>query len=497
VSHRADPKLVGLKIGDEALRLAIAAEGVVQCHSGVLPAGAVRNGEVVDAGAVVEVVRRLLAACAVRPRYACLVCAGRRTICRAEALRNGEAAAAKAACADRMRRYLIFGSQPTTVSHHVQRGTTLEGGDTWLLSAAAPAAQVEGHVDVARRCGLTVLRVEPSTAALARALRSGDEALPPTLVVNAHNGACEVAAVRDDGLIYCQHLPLDIEALASDGDALCHSFEQLVDFHYRHARGREPIERVLWCGDPRLEPVRVRAAGQGFSGEWIDPARFPGVRRLEGDGLDDPAVRAAMAPAIAAALYEPDRLGQHDELNLLPPAPKKRHPWLASPWLIVPAVLTLLLTSGLVGWDAMVRRRAARLTELVNHPTAEMLECSRLLRRESELKEHQADATELLAAVPSSAGPEFLAELPRRLAEELWLERVELGGEGVCSIEGVAYAEQGVFAFADLLRGSPQVAAVRMGEMGSERDRGLILTRFQIEATLASTEGTANTEEKR
>jgi len=459
VSHRADPKLVGLKIGDEALRLAIAAEGVVQCHSGVLPAGAVRNGEVVDAGAVVEVVRRLLAACAVRPRYACLVCAGRRTICRAEALRNGEAAAAKAACADRMRRYLIFGSQPTTVSHHVQRGTTLEGGDTWLLSAAAPAAQVEGHVDVARRCGLTVLRVEPSTAALARALRSGDEALPPTLVVNAHNGACEVAAVRDDGLIYCQHLPLDIEALASDGDALCHSFEQLVD--------------------------------------WIDPARFPGVRRLEGDGLDDPAVRAAMAPAIAAALYEPDRLGQHDELNLLPPAPKKRHPWLASPWLIVPAVLTLLLTSGLVGWDAMVRRRAARLTELVNHPTAEMLECSRLLRRESELKEHQADATELLAAVPSSAGPEFLAELPRRLAEELWLERVELGGEGVCSIEGVAYAEQGVFAFADLLRGSPQVATVRMGEMGSERDRGLILTRFQIEATLASTEGTANTEEKR
>jgi len=214
VSRRADPKLVGLKIGDEAVRLAIAAEGVVRCHSRALPAGAVRNGEVVDPGAVVEVVRRLLAACGARPRYAALVCAGRRTVCRAEALRSGEVAAAKAACADRMRRYLIFGSQPTTVSHCVQRGTALEGGDTWLLSAAAPVAQVEGHADVARRCGLTVLRVEPSTAALARVLRSGDEAVPPTLVVNAHCGACEIAAVRDDGLIYCQHLPLDIEALA-------------------------------------------------------------------------------------------------------------------------------------------------------------------------------------------------------------------------------------------------------------------------------------------
>ena len=495
--RRVDPKLVGLKIGDEAVRLAIAAEGVVQCRSGVLPAGAVRNGEVVDSGAVVEVVRRLLAACGARPRYAALVCAGRRTVCRAEALRSGEVAAAKAACADRMRRYLIFGSQPTTVSHCVQRGTALEGGDTWLLSAAAPVAQVEGHADVARRCGLTVLRVEPSTAALARVLRSGDEAVPPTLVVNAHCGACEIAAVRDDGLIYCQHLPLDIEALASDGDALCHSFEQLVDFHYRHACGRQPIEQVLWCGDPRLEPVRARAAGQGFSGEWIDPARFPGVRRLEGDGLDDPAVRAAMAPAVAAALHEPDGLGQRGELNLLPPAPRKRHPWLASPWLIVPAVLTLLLTSGLVGWDAMVRRRAARLAELVNHPTAEMLECSRLLRRESELKERLADATALLAAVPRGAGAEFLAELPRRLTDELWLGRVELGGEGVCSIEGVARSEQAVFAFTDLLRVSPQVTAVRMGEMGSERDRGLILTRFQLEATLASAEGTASIGEKR
>jgi len=497
VSRRADHKLVGLKVGDEAVRLAIAAEGVVQCHSGVLPAGAVRNGEVVDPGAVVEVIRSLLAACSARPRYACLVCAGRRTICRAEALRSGEVAAAKAACADRMRRYLIFGSQPTTVSHRVQRGTALGGGDTWLLSAAAPRAQTQGHVDVARRCGLTVLRVEPSMAAVARVLRSGDEAMPPTLVVNAHNGACEVAAVRDDGLIYCQHLPLDIEALAGDCDALCHSFEQLVDFHYRHARGREPIERVLWCGDPRLEPVRVRAAGQGFSGEWIDPARFPGVRRLEGDGVDAPPALAAMAPAIAAALYDPDRLGQRDELNLLPPAPRKRHPWLASPWFIVPAVLTLLLTGGLVGWDFTVRRRAARLAELVNRPTAEMLACSSLLRRESELKEYQAEATTLLAAVPCSAGPEFLAELPHRLTGELWLERVELSGEGACSIEGVAHAEQAVFAFADLLRDSPQVTAVRMGEMGGKRDRGLILTRFQLEATLASAEGTTDTEEKR
>ena len=218
--------------------------------------------------------------------------------------------------------------------------------------------------------------------------------------------------------------------------------------------------------------------------EWLDPAALACVEPVKGDGVAAPAERALMAPAVAAALAEADDPTHPGSLDLLPPPDRKRRFPLLSPSVVVPALLTLFLTAGLGTWDWLVRRQAARLTYVVSHPTAAMLECSRLQARESQLRERCRNATLLLQSAPRRASMAFVAELPRRLPKEVWLERLDIGADGACVIEGMAHAEDPVFSFADSLRSSPYVASVQMGGTGNEREGGVILTRFRLNLAL-------------
>jgi len=481
--------LVGLEIDDAEVRLAVAAPNGAGYHvrafCRALPAGAVESGYVVDEERVVEALRGLLTASGTRPRRAALVLSGRQTICRVEPLADPQDSTAISACEERMRRYVIFGGQPTTMGHLLQAGG--EGprgeGPTRLLSAAALRHTVLRQAAVARRCGLTVVRAEPSMAVLARAILGGKEPGKPRFLMTAGRSGCEIGVVRQDGLIFCQRLGTERQTLPANAGALTSTLELLEDYHLRHAGGREPIEELLWCGTAEgMETLFDRLAAAGVVTTWLDPGALPGVAQFECDGVDGPSQRSTLAPVVAEALAG---AAEQAHLNLLPlPEKKSGHGFLA-PWLVVPVLLTVLAAGGLAVWDKLVRDRAARFTEVVNHPTPQMVECARLQQLESALKQRQADAALLLSSVPRWLAPAFLDELACRLPEEVWLDRLEIKRTGQCVLEGMAQVEDAVYALADSLRLSPTVESVRMGGTGTDREAGLFLTRFRVEAALA------------
>ena len=480
----------GLEISDGGIRLAVdraADHGhVVHSHRCALPEGAVVSDEIQDIDAVAEALRGLLGTLDATVRRVNLVLGGRRTVCRVEPLTGDDPQRAWAACQERVRRYVVLGGETPAMGRAILPAAPGHDHPGHLISAAAPRSLVARHIDVARRCGLAVGRAEPTVVALARLLLAADGPQPPRFLLFAERTGCEVAILRGEGLVFCYRVPVPQGPDAAEGGWLLAALDRLQDYNLRHDNAQEPIHELVCCGaadglSQALDPL----PGLGIRVAWLDPATFPSVVRLEGGGLDEPLERSAMAPAVASALVDVVGPGVLSGLNLLPPPARKRRSGLLSSCIVVPALITLLATAGLMVWDSFVRREANTLTYLVNHPTPEMIETSRLQRREGLLRQRVAESTLLLESVRHRPVPQILTGLPRAMPSEAWLTRLDITGEGECIIQGKAHADDAVFAFAAALRRDPHVQEVSIGRTGSEREGGLICTRFRLDAALA------------
>ncbi|MFP4057495.1 MAG: hypothetical protein ACLF0G_11565 [Candidatus Brocadiia bacterium] len=488
-------ELLGIEIDDREVRLAVAAPAesgyALRAHCRPLPAGAVEEDTVVDRDAAADAIRQVLSDSGARVRRATLVLGGPRVVCRVEPVRERDDPSVATDCEDRMRRYVVFGGQPTVVAHTLEDGGPAEEETSRLLSAAALRGLVASQVGVAKRAGVTVVRAEPRMSLLARVLLRGGEAGQPRFLLVADHDGCEVGLLRGDGLIFCTGLATTAQALCSDGQELVASLEQLEDYHLRHARGQEAVEELVWCGSCG-EPQELfeRLAEVGVRPRRVDPASFAGVGSFQAEVEEGrEAEPCALAPVAAAALADAGLPGPIGPVDLLPAPRKPRRRCALPPWAMVPAIVTFLAMGTLVGWDWAVRRKVQRLTHRLNHPTERMLECSRLQRRHDELKRRSANARRLFRRLGGVPGGPFLEAVSRRLPQELWLDRVRLGRDTPCVIAGMAAAEDKVFAFADVLRDIPCVEAVHIGATGSGREAGLILTEFRLDVTLARRPG--------
>ena len=150
----------GLEISDSGIRLAVdqaADHGhVVHGHRCTLPEGAVVSYEIQDIDAVAEALRGLLGTLDATVRRVNLVLGGRRTVCRVEPLTAEDPQRAWAACQERIRRYVVLGGEPPAMGRAVIPAAPGHDHPGRLISAAAPRSLVARHIDVARRCGLTV-----------------------------------------------------------------------------------------------------------------------------------------------------------------------------------------------------------------------------------------------------------------------------------------------------------------------------------------------------
>jgi len=489
VKQHSNSQRGSLEIDDDGIRLAVATptDGgyVVHGRCTPLPAGAVESGHVVSAEPVAETIKKANSLLERPLKEVALVLSGRQTICRVAPLNGGQDRAAVSKIEERMRRYVLFGGQPVIVSHLIQRGTAEHAPGPQVLAAATLREVVLSQVEAAERCGLHVASAEPGMVALARAVsaRNGDRA--PCFLLLLHSTSSELGILHQDGLVFCQWLRVGADAMTEDGAVLVANVTQLQEHHLRHGAGREPIERLLCCGRARNpETFFERLATAGVEATWLDPVEFSGLARLEGEDMDTAAKRAALAPVVAGTLPSLEERATPGRLDLLPRSPAEKRGLLYAPWLVVPVVLVLLTAAGLATANWLVRRELTELTLRLNNPTAEMLECSRLQLRESELRQRRANVERLLMTVPKTAVAAFIAELPRRLPDAAWLERVSVETDGRCAIGGWAQTEDAVFAFADSLRHSPHVDTVRMGQTSAEQRSALSVTRFGLDITL-------------
>jgi len=219
----------------------------------------------------------------------------------------------------------------------------------------------------------------------------------------------------------------------------------------------------------------------------LDPADLPPVASFDvhTTGQEATATNAEFFTVVGAALAPELDQDEFPSLNLLPALKRKRARVLLEPCVLAPLLLVFALTCGLLTWEWFVRREAATLTYLMTHPTPQMLEAARLQLHESKLKERARNIQELLELTRQQPPAELFRELARRLPPGAWLDRLRLGPDAACEIDGTAQEEDTVFAFAGLLRQSPMVEEVRVARTGNTRQGGMILTDFRLEVTLA------------
>ena len=486
---RAGDESVALEIREAEARLVVLsledAGGTVRCYRAALPDDAVENHTIVRPDAVAHCLRSLLAAAGVRTRQATLVLGGRTTLCRVEGIPDGKDAAAIAERADRMRRYVVFRGQELSVDHVVQEGPFGADGSGWLLNVATLREPLLRQVAVAKRCGLAVGCAEPGMVALGSVLLASGASVRPRFVLIAGADGCEVAAVREDGMVFCQRLEVGAGALSGDGAELLNALQTMNDYQQRHAHGEAPIDELLYLGpEDGFESLADRLTQMGIRSEWLDPGQFPGVRKLVGDGMSAPGARAAMAPGVAGALVQTLGAARRLRENLRPPAATaSRLRWLA-PWVLVPVLVTALAWAGLSTWRHLVLSRVAAAARRLEHPAPEMVEITRLQLQESRAKARCADIGLLLGSAPDPLASEFVAELPRRLNRDVWLERIDTGRDGRCMVDGMAQVDDSVDALAESLLKSPHVEAVRIRTVSNERLGELFLTQFSLEVLL-------------
>jgi len=491
VGSRNTADLLGIEIAGETLRVCLARHGPegyqVRACARALPAGCLVSDYVVRPDALVETLREALGDLGTRPHDATLALSGERTVCRVEPLAVEDDRHALAACDERLRRYVAFAGKPIVIARIFQRAASGETYAGRLVSAATPKTLVEHHVALAARCGVATTRVEPGLALAVRAIIANDSDPAPRFLLLAAGSRCEVAILRAGKLIFTRTLRVP-QKPAEDPAWFLDGLDRLQEYHLRHANGPSLVQELLCCGD--LEPLRgvLELAGRvGLRIRELDPADLPPVASFDvhTTGQEATATNAEFFTVVGAALAPELDQDEFPSLNLLPALKRKRARVLLEPCVLAPLLLVFALTCGLLTWEWFVRREAATLTYLMTHPTPQMLEAARLQLHESKLKERARNIQELLELTRQQPPAELFRELARRLPPGAWLDRLRLGPDAACEIDGTAQEEDTVFAFAGLLRQSPMVEEVRVARTGNTRQGGMILTDFRLEVTLA------------
>jgi type IV pilus assembly protein PilM len=348
--------VVGLDIGSSAVRAAEVrrnGRGSTLRHFGQveLPPGAVVEGEIIDAGAVVTALRRLWSEADFSTRQVVVALSGQRVI-----VRQAEVAAMSEVDFRSALRYQADELIPIPVDDALLDFVILPaildeaGRPGWMqvLVAATPRDLVQSHLDVLRQASLHAVAVDPAPMAAVRA--AGDTAGSGAVALVDIGADLTVISLRQAGQVrfsrilksgandqttrrggppttgyaHAEGLPREAglsgppgTLLAGEVDPLAAQIEGSLSF-FAGQLGGTALSSVLISGAPARAPGLVVALGRRLAApiELFDP--LPGL--ADGGSSLDPDTRALASAggllAMGASLWafeEPSR-----RLSLLP-----------------------------------------------------------------------------------------------------------------------------------------------------------------------------------
>jgi Tfp pilus assembly PilM family ATPase/Tfp pilus assembly protein PilN len=283
-----------------------------------LPAGAFTDGELTDAGAIAEAVRRTFRSHRLPRRNVSVALGGRLAIARVIETTETSEAEADQMLQDRLARYAIYEGREI-----LWKASALETEGTdhrAYLAAAVPADHIRTLLPTLRRAGIHVSYLEPYALSLLRSLSAwlGDDSRPAVLLA-LHSGSA-------DFLIAKAARPLLVRSIEVGTGELAQRPQSTEDILVEARRSIE-FCRTRFSGDrPRLRLCMPRGQHEDVAGPLLgrlqreldsaDVEALPAWPDVTPDAGADGAGQAWTA--IGAAMVGLGRDGPAAHLNLVP-----------------------------------------------------------------------------------------------------------------------------------------------------------------------------------
>ena len=483
--------IIAIEIGSDDIRLAMAdhsqGDGVVICRQRSLPQELMGEETAPGTGQAAQLLRELVGGLPGKERSAILQFNSRDVVCRVERVPEDRAAELATASKERMANYAAFWGREVCAGHIIQDGPE-ERDRKYLFCAAIEDGLLRYWLKAAEQANIKVLHAEPAVGAVVRVMLGAEKLDKPVYLIVGHGNGGSLGIVGNNALLYCE--PFSLPPGQEGRDLLVARVQNMAQYYKDETRGNLQVDRLIFCGMMQESEKTLRDLNSiGLSTALLDPLDLPHVRvvqQLEGGEMTEEE-HCAMASTVAGAILAVDSNASMQRISLLPKRQEADRSILLNAWVAVPAIIALLAFAGLWVASWQFRRQAAQVLYALEHPSEAMLECERMQSQTAILRKRQQQIERLIEKTPHAEFHSLGDDLVRRLPEGLWLDRLDLGYDRICFIQGKAKDDLLVFKFVESIRKSPYVKSARV-ETTNVRSGSLILTQFRVELSVARSE---------
>jgi hypothetical protein len=385
----------------------------------------------------------------------------------------------------RSRMYLSLGPGEKVLVSNTQ---ALDARHAHALAAVCNEATLESIQAAAEAAGLEISVIEPSLAALCRAVtRLAETPTGAYLVVNINPSGVELG-VCHEGQLLLDYRPGG-RAAVGDLPALLETHLNRLSRHVGRCLHTAPpeLKRIYMCGDSAAVQAAILQFKRRSTLE-VRHVRPADVKATWGISRDSASEVTAAALGSLLAAYLPG--GDADAPNLMQHIIDcKREP--LRPVLVrsaVPIAATLMATATLLVINA-------RQEQTLRHMQTELDQLAVAQARATELRLQMLSAKgklvqleKLSAQLTGELGDELVKQLAGCMPSDVWLSRVEILDRSLIKLSGASYLEAGVYDFVRWLEQAPGFAEVALKGTSPGSSPTGPTTSFELEVSLRETE---------
>jgi len=510
--------IVGLDIGDSSIKVVELKQlgrgrgwEVVSLANEPLPQEAIVDGTIMDAGLVVDTLRRIWEQNRIRTRRVAMALSGQSVIIRRINLPQMSEQELAEQIKWEAEQYIPFNIQEVAIDYHLIDGPSLAGeGNMDVILVAARKEKIDDYVSVISQAGLEPALVDVGSFAALKCLTENytDEMPASAALIDIGASVTSIAVLHHGQAVFWRDISIGgnqytdtlqrelnlsreqaeaakrrepvegvsgdqvAEILSSVNEELCHEIQRTIDFVKAFAGSEQPLETILLTGGGSKLPGLPDVLSESFGArvEMLDafrrvrlPARFEAEF---GDAGPNIAVAAGLAM----------RRAGDGGINLLEVQEEGRPAGtgigtsfaaVASPAAVASLVL-VGLTVGWLGWQWWAR--SSKIEELqaeLKRTNEEVLQLKKALEKVDEFESKKAALEQRVQIISDlkrrQVVPVYLLDqVSRELPDFLWLDKLAESG-GSLRISGKATTYNAVSNFYNNLRDSPFFEGVTLG----------------------------------